>query len=139
MGNSQNIPYASFEDVQSLLKQSDTYFIISTLRDNEQDCLILNTLLYSREESTINAMVQKDKSIRIMIYGKNCCDESCIKKYKQLQGLGFHNVYVYSGGMFEWLLLQDIYGSEDFPTTKKELDILRFKSVSCFNKYLLHN
>jgi hypothetical protein len=30
--------------------------------------------------------------------------------------------------MFEWLLLQDIYGKELFPTTKKELDLLRYKS-----------
>jgi hypothetical protein len=34
---------------------------------------------------------------------------------------------MYLGGMFEWMLLQDIYGKEDFPTTEEELDILKFK------------
>jgi hypothetical protein len=42
-------------------------------------------------------------------------------------GLGFKNVRVYPGGMFEWLLLQDIYGAASFPTTSKETDILKYK------------
>ena len=45
----------------------------------------------------------------------------------QNQGLGFQNVYLYMGGMFEWLLLQDIYGIDEFPTTNKFLDILYYK------------
>jgi hypothetical protein len=38
-------------------------------------------------------------------------------------------VKVYFGGMFEWLLLQDVYGSDSFPTTSKEIDILKFKPL----------
>ena len=45
-------------------------------------------------------------------------------KHKQLSELGFTNVSLYVGGMFEWLLLQDIYCEENFPTTQKESDIL---------------
>jgi len=45
---------------------------------------------------------------------------------------------VYPGGLFEWLLLQDIYGEDNFPTTKKEMDILRFKGKQIFNKLLIH-
>ena len=56
----------------------------------------------------------------------NCNDESIYKKYNQLQDLGFENIGVYVGGMFEWLLLQDVYGEDLFPTTSKELDILKF-------------
>ena len=41
--------------------------------------------------------------------------------------LGFKNIYVYIGGIFEWLLLQDIYGDEQFPTTIKIIDILKYK------------
>ena len=37
--------------------------------------------------------------------------------------------------MFEWLLLQDIYGDDEFPTTTKELDILKYKGVPA--KYYL--
>jgi len=44
-----------------------------------------------------------------------------------LSGLGFQDVYLYMGGMFEWLLLQDIYGADEFPTTNKFLDILYYK------------
>jgi hypothetical protein len=53
-------------------------------------------------------------------------------------GLGFRNVCVYSGGMFEWLLLQDIYGATSFPTTSKELDILKYKPPSGRQRLLMN-
>ena len=77
------------------------------------------------------------KKIKIVIYGKNCNDDKIYKKYNQLQTLGFFNSYVYTGGIFEWLLLQDIYGEKEFPTTKKELDILKFKSRRILDVQLL--
>jgi hypothetical protein len=66
-------------------------------------------------------------SKNIILYGRNCNDETFLKKYNQLIGLGFSNIYMYSGGIFEWLLLQEIYGSDEFPTTEKFLDILKYK------------
>jgi hypothetical protein len=39
--------------------------------------------------------------------------------------------------MFEWLLLQDIYGAAEFPTTKKELDLLKYKPSQLLNIALL--
>ena len=55
--------------------------------------------------------------------------------------LGFKNIYVYPGGMFEWLLLQDIYGDDLFQTTSKIQDILKYKQPSLINnntnRYLL--
>ena len=39
--------------------------------------------------------------------------------------------------MFEWLLLQYIYNNTDFPTTKKELDVLKFKPNKVLNISLL--
>jgi hypothetical protein len=71
-------------------------------------------------------------SIKIIVYGKNTSESSPYKKVEQLMGLGFYNVYLYPGGLFEWLCLQDIYSSEEFPTTCKELDILKYKPVSAF-------
>ena len=62
-----------------------------------------------------------------------------MKKYDQLIGLGFPNVFIYPGGLFEWLCLQDIYGYDNFPTTIKELDILKFKAKSVFTTYLLED
>ena len=54
-------------------------------------------------------------------------DEAIIKKYNQLMQLGFKNVYIYPGGLFEWLLLQDIYGDDMFKTTNNVIDILKYK------------
>ena len=41
--------------------------------------------------------------------------------------------------MFEWLLLQDIYGTELFPTTTKEVDLLKYKPCRLLNISLLEN
>jgi hypothetical protein len=57
----------------------------------------------------------------------NCNDETVTEKMIQLKKLGLSDVFIYRGGLFEWMLLQDIYGEKEFPTTKRELDILRFK------------
>ena len=46
-------------------------------------------------------------------------------------------MYIYTGGLFEWLMLQDIYGDKEFLTTKKELDILKFKPNKVLDVKLL--
>jgi len=128
MGNTQSMKKINFEDMQTVIKNPEIYLIINTLPLSEQQCLIVNTTLASDEEVIINRFMKENKSIRIIIYGKNCNDETINKKYQQLYSIGFYNIFVYSGGMFEWLMLQDIYGKDLFPTTKKELDLLKYKS-----------
>ena len=128
MGNTQSMKKINFEDMQTVIKNPEIYLIINTLPPSEQQCLIVNTTLASDEEAIINKFMKENKSIRIIIYGKNCNDETINKKYQQLYSIGFYNIFVYTGGMFEWLLLQDIYGKDLFPTTKKELDLLKYKS-----------
>ena len=76
-------------------------------------------------------------NINIIVYDKNANAPNLMKKYEQLINLGFINVYIYPGGLFEWLLLQDVYGNDDFPTTNTELDILKFKGKSMFTTYLI--
>jgi len=127
MGNTQSMKKINYEDMQTVIKNPEIYLIINTLSPSEQKCLIVNTTLAEEEEMIINKFMKENKNIRIIVYGKNCNDESIQKKYQQLLSLGFYNIYVYSGGMFEWLLMQDIYGKELFPTTKKELDLLKYK------------
>jgi hypothetical protein len=119
----------NFEDIQNALKTPNQYIIINTLPINEQECLIKYTIDYNLEEKTINYFLNEYdfNSKRFIVYGKNANDESIEKKYKQLIGLGFSQVYMYVGGLFEWMLLQDIYGMNEFPTTKKVLDILKFR------------
>jgi len=128
----------SFEDIQFVIQYRDQYVIINTMTINEQDCLIKYTVPYQMEEKIINDLIANcEFRKKIIIYGKNTNDESVEKKYKQLIGFGFLEVYLYVGGMFEWMLLQDIYGKEEFPTTAKVLDILRYKPARTFgNRYL---
>ena len=134
MGNYQSIQKANFEDIQYILQKNKGTILLNTLHVNNQSCLIPNTLPLHSEESVINEMLNTNKNGHIVIYGKNSNDESIFKKSEQLTKLGFSNVYVYIGGMFEWLCLQDIYGDELFPTTKKELDILKYKPTNVMNK-----
>ena len=105
----------------------NNFLLINTLDKTTQKCLIKGTLPIDKEESIINQQV---KSRLIIIYGRNTNDESISHKYQQLLKLGFLNIYIYPGGLFEWLCLQDIYGRNDFPTTTNELDILKYKPSS---------
>jgi len=137
MGNTQSMKKINYEDMQNVIKNSEIYLIINTLPTSEQKCLIINTTLAEEEDIIINKYIKENKSLRIIIYGKNCNDDSIQKKYQQLISLGFYNIFVYTGGMFEWLLMQDIYGNKLFPTTKKELDILKYKPSQLLNIALL--
>ena len=116
----------NFEDMQWCI-QNQPNIIISTMKADKQGCLIAGTMSVSCETDTINKYLQEDPNIRIIIYGENASDDTIISKYGQLTGLGFTNVYIYPGGMFEWLLLQDIYGTDLFKTMGSEVDILKYK------------
>lgn len=121
----------SIEDMQLIISRPKEYVIINTLISNEQHCLIKNTISYQMEEKVINEYInQYDFNPKFVIYGKNTNDEGVEKKAKQLSSLGFTDIYLYMGGMFEWLLLQDVYGNDEFPTTSKYLDILFYKPIS---------
>ena len=119
----------NFEEVQYAIKNINQYILINTLPSTEQDCLIKHTLLYDQEESTINELLANYDFTKkkIIVYGKNSSDETAEKKYSQLRTLGFSEIFLYTGGLFEWMLLQDIYGNTEFPTTKKVLDLLKYK------------
>ena len=123
MGNilSIKIPYISFIEIE---KNLNNYIIINTLDLNLQNCLIFNTIPAINETDCINKLNKKDI---IIVYGKNCSDRTPLYKYNQLKKLGFENVYVYMGGLFEWCLLQEIYGTENFKTTTKCSDLLIYK------------
>ena len=139
MGNSQSSSIKiNYEDVQFIIKNPDGHLLINTLSTTEQNCLIINTININNEENIINTCIKRGaKDIKIVIYGKNSNDEKLYTKYNQLTSLGFYNVYIYTGGLFEWLMLQDIYGEKEFPTTKKELDILKYKPNKVLNVALL--
>jgi hypothetical protein len=136
MGNSVSTNYINFEDIQHAISNKE-YIIINTLSTNQQACLIVGTLPISDEVDILNKQLKVNRNIRIIIYGMNSSDPSVNKKYEQLHSLGFINVFIYRGGLFEWLLLQDIYGKDMFLTTSLETDILKFKGHRQFNmKYI---
>lgn len=139
MGNTQSSTIKiNYEDIQYIIKNPENHILINTLSSSEQNCLITNTININNEENIINNCIKRGaKDIKIVIYGKNSNDEKIYNKYNQLTSLGFHNVFIYTGGLFEWLMLQDIYGDNDFPTTKKELDILKYKPNKVLNVPLL--
>ena len=133
------IKKVNYDDVKLSINNKD-YLLINTLPNYQQECLIYNTINFSSEEQIINNLLSNDIKKNIIIYGKNSNDETVYKKYKQLVDLGFTNVYLYLGGLFEWLLLQDIYGRELFKTTINELDILKYKPDSILQerRFILH-
>jgi rhodanese-related sulfurtransferase len=125
--------------MQTAYKNPEIYLLMNTLPLSEQLCLISNTLTPQKEEILMNRYLNSNKNIRIIIYGRNSNDETIYKKYNQLVSLGFTNVYLYLGGLFEWLLLQDIYGFDDFPTTSRQLDILKYKPNQKLNISYIEN
>jgi hypothetical protein len=102
--------------------------------------LIEGTLTPEREEAYINELLDTSDTgalgdLIIIVYGQNATDKSAMEKARQLNALGFLNVCVYSGGMFEWCLLQDIYGNKEFPITYTGIhliDPLIFKGKRLF-------
>ena len=136
MGNTTSIRKIGFEDMKYVIKnKKKNYVMINTLSITEQECLIPGTISVNDEEAFINRHL--NKNISIVIYGKNANDDSIFKKYEQLIKLGFNSVFVYTGGIFEWLLLQDIYGKDEFPTTSEELDILKYRATTVLQDRLL--
>ena len=125
-----------FEDIKIAIKSTNKYIIINTLDLNQQDILIENTVNVSEEENIINKIlyVYSEPDRPIIIYGKNSTDLTAFKKYDQLVKLGIKDVYIYYGGLFEWLLLNELYGNEEFPVTNSSnIDLLKYRPNSLLN------
>lgn len=138
MGAQISINKINFEDVKFALEH-EGYLLINTLPSSEQDCLIEGTIHADDETATLNKLLRQNITVKIIVYGLNANDEKVEAKYQQLRALGFFNVYAYMGGMFEWLLLQDIYGSDIFKTTSNQLDHLKYKGKKSFGVLSITN
>lgn len=103
----------------------NNYVLITTL--NENDCFIKKTLNPGEEVEFINNCISRNNQQNIIIYGKNYLDKSVYTQYNKLNSLGFDNVFIYPGGIFEWLLLQDTFGEDMFETNIIEKDILKYR------------
>ena len=131
--NKKDYKCIGFEDIKKVINDIDNYVLINTLKNDNQDILIKNTLSIEKEESIINEIISNYKvpDKPVIIYGKNCCDLTVNKKFDQLVNLGLKDIYIYYGGLFEWLLLNEIYGNEEFPITNSiNIDLLMFRPVA---------
>jgi hypothetical protein len=135
MGNQVSlVPKVSYEDLQMVVYRNmhvqHSTLLINTLPPSLQHCLIKTTVDIRFEERVVNAFIEKKPDIMIIIYGKNSNDITILHKYEQLVKLGLTNVHIYTGGIFEWMLLHEIYGKDLFKITKYEIDILRYRPKS---------
>ena len=117
----------NFDTIQNYITQKHDFILINTLPENNQDCLIQTTINAKKENEIINELINKNKKKEIVIYGMNHKDITIIKKYNQLKTFGFTNIHIYFGGLFEWLLLKEVYGSINFPTDGNTIDLLKYK------------
>lgn len=104
---------------------SRNYTLITTL--SESECFIKNTLTPNEEVNFINECISTNSQKNIIIYGKNYLDKTIYDQYNKLNSLGFDKVYLYPGGIFEWLLLQETFGCDMFETNYAENDILKYR------------
>jgi hypothetical protein len=145
------IKTVGFEDILEIQKQNTThqhhhphtseFILINTLSLTDQEILICKTIHAKDEEAILNQFLDayQTANVRIVIYGRNSGDASVFAKESQIRKLGFTQVYVYFGGMFEWLLLQDVYGANTFPTTQPCRDILQYSHRGIFNPSRSYN
>ena len=131
--STSSIKKIGFEDIKYAMCHKE-YILINTLDSQSQECLILGTIPFLEEEGVINRILENydQGNVKIVLYGRNCGDDSVDRKSGQLLSLGFHEIYVYGGGLFEWLLLQDIYGVGEFPTVGKCRDFLIYRGSRSF-------
>jgi hypothetical protein len=123
MGNSASTQItANFEDIQR-----GNAILIHTMED--ESLLIDKTLTIAKETDKINTLLQEHNyDTPIIIYGKNVDDyDILLKKHTQLIKLGFRNVGFYPGGLFEWILLRDVFGPKQFPTTANLTDLIKYR------------
>lgn len=135
MGNQVSlVPKVSYEDIQMIVYRNThvphSTLLINTLPPSLQHCLIKTTVDIRVEEQFMNKCLMNNPNVMIIIYGKNSNDITILHKYEQLVKLGFTNVHIYTGGIFEWMLLHEIYGKDLFKITRYEIDILRYRPKS---------
>ena len=94
-------------------------YLITVMNKNDTKKFIKGTTPVNEEESIINQVIKQNKmdEVTIIIYGKDACDQRVYTKAKQMLELGFKRTRIYTGGMFEWSLLLELYGDENFPTS----------------------
>ena len=119
-----SLPSYKYYEVKDRLKE---VVLLNTMPIDRQYCLIKGTIKANLEEEYMNKLLKTNKNKEIILYGLHHTDLSVIKKYNQLKKLGFKNVHIYFGGMYEWLLLQEVFGTINFEVDGIIKDIVEYK------------
>ena len=127
MGVMYSLPSYNYHQLQDRIKNDENVVLINTLPLTRQDCLIRGTLKAFIEVEYMNKLLKTNKNKEIIIYGIHHTDLSVITKYNQLKKLGFKNVHIYFGGMYEWLLLQEVFDATNFQTDGFIKNIVDYK------------
>ncbi len=127
MGIMYSMPSYNYHQLQDRMKNQNELILINTLPLTRQECLIKGTIKAFIEVEFMNKLLKTNKNKEIVVYGIHHTDLSVIKKYNQLKKLGFKNVYIYFGGLYEWLLLQEVFGTINFQTDGIIKDIVDYK------------
>jgi hypothetical protein len=132
MGVMYSMPSYNYHQLQDRMKLNQTqsqseFVLINTLPITRQDCLIKGTIKAFNEVEYMNKLLKTNKNKEIIIYGIHHTDLSVIKKYNQLKKLGFNNVHIYFGGLYEWLLLQEVFDTTNFQTDGYIKNIVDYK------------
>lgn len=118
----------NYIQLQEKIENKNQVVLLTTLSTN--DYLIKGTIHVNLECDFVNNLAKKDKSKEIVVYGKDHLDMRVIKKYNELKKIGFVNVSIYFGGLFEWALLQETYGKSNFQTDGNVDDLMSITQYS---------
>jgi hypothetical protein len=131
MGVMYSMPSYNYYQLQDRMNKQknnqNDIILINTLPITRQDCLIKGTLKAFIEVEYMNKLLKTNKNKEIVVYGIHHTDTSVIQKYNQLKKLGFTNVHIYFGGMYEWLLLQEVFDTTNFQTDGIVKNIVDYK------------
>ena len=131
MGVMYSMPSYNYYQLQDRMNKQknnqNDIILINTLPITRQDCLIKGTLKAFIEVEFMNKLLKTNKNKEIVVYGIHHTDTSVIQKYNQLKKLGFTNVHIYFGGMYEWLLLQEVFDTINFQTDGNIKNIVDYK------------
>jgi hypothetical protein len=121
----------SFEDVLLFLEKPQRMYLLNTLPLSDQACLIQGTIEGQNEEEIVNAMLTgtepQNTDRYLIVYGRHGLDPSPERKCRKLRSLGLSRLGIYKGGLFEWLLLQEVFGETMFPSSSRCTDLLKYR------------
>ncbi len=130
---SKQSDYVNCSFVHNAVLSSNPTILIHAMKIEDEHILIHKTLTATEEVDKINLLISEHNfEQNIIIYGYSHMDlQALLLKKQKLHAYGFDNVFIYLGGMFEWLLLRDVYGEIEFPVDGLAkgsvfLDILKY-------------